>query len=273
MSTWAVNWAYEQTVKPATRKFVLVSLANFADENGYCFPSQQTLASMTDQGVSTVREHLKALESEGIISREHRYAKQGGGRTSDGFWLQAPPERLKPPVKGAESKPPKAGGKEKHTAESQRAYRQDTAKLPPTSGDDHIGTSKEPSEIQSPHSRLMKLHIDRLRGNVSDPAAQGAAVKWILARFPEAKAIACYEFQLAEPWRKGHASWLTVKSRIAEWDKEQYTPQEKIVEDHGDWYLVESSCGDGGTSKRFRTAEAFAFHTGRDVEEVKRLWN
>jgi len=48
---------------------------------------------------------------------------------------------------------------------------------------------------------------------------------------------------------------------------------EKIVEDFGDYYLVESSCGDGGTSKRYRTAEAFARETGRDLETVRAGWN
>lgn len=47
---------------------------------------------------------------------------------------------------------------------------------------------------------------------------------------------------------------------------------EKIVADHGDWYEVEA-CQGGGTSKRYRTAESFAFHTGRNVEEVKAQWS
>lgn len=144
MSIWATAWAYEQTVKPVGRKFILVAIADFADEDGYCFPSQETLATMTDQGVSTVREHLKALETERLIRREHRYLKDGGGRTSDGFFLQAPAERLKP-----KSKPPKAGGKV-------RAYRQDSAKhtaestptIPLNSGGDpSVTTNTDPLKI------------------------------------------------------------------------------------------------------------------------------
>lgn len=41
----------------------------------------------------------------------------------------------------------------------------------------------------------------------------------------------------------------------------------KIVADHGDWFEVEASQG-GGTSPRYRTAEAFARQTGRSLEEV-----
>jgi hypothetical protein len=47
---------------------------------------------------------------------------------------------------------------------------------------------------------------------------------------------------------------------------------EKIVADYGDWYLVEACNGDG-TSPRYRTAEAFARETGRNLEEVKAGWN
>lgn len=136
MSVWATTWAYEQTVKPVGRKFVLVCLANYADENGYCFPSQQTLATMTDQGVSTVREHLKSLEIEGFIDREHRYLKKDrGGRTSDGFYLQAPPDRLKPTVKGL---PPKVSAKRRLTAEPAGTYRQVSGDLPPKAGYDPL---------------------------------------------------------------------------------------------------------------------------------------
>ncbi len=47
---------------------------------------------------------------------------------------------------------------------------------------------------------------------------------------------------------------------------------EKIVADHGDWYEVEA-CQGGGTSPRYRTAEAFARLTGRDLETVRAGWN
>lgn len=97
MSAWATTWAYEQDVAPCGKKSVLVALAHFADEQGYCYPSQETLAGMTAQGVSTVRNHLDVLENtDKLIVRNHRYTEKGK-RTSDGFYLQAPAERLRPP--------------------------------------------------------------------------------------------------------------------------------------------------------------------------------
>lgn len=86
MSNEALTWAFEQTIKPSGRHFVLVALANYADSQGWCYPSQETLAKRTSQDERTVRDHLKALEEEGLIAREPRRRKDGK-RTSDGFTL------------------------------------------------------------------------------------------------------------------------------------------------------------------------------------------
>lgn len=95
MSHWASTWAYEQDVQPAGRKFVLVALAGFADEDGFCYPGQETLAKMTGQDLRTVQRHLKSLEKDSVIQRKARW-KKAGGRNSDGYTLQAPPARLNP---------------------------------------------------------------------------------------------------------------------------------------------------------------------------------
>ena len=97
MSIWAKKWAYEQRVGQSGAKAVLVALAEFADETGFCFPSQPTLASMTEIKERTVRAHLKLLESKGFIAREHRRV-DGGRWTSDGYMLLAEAEQLKPPA-------------------------------------------------------------------------------------------------------------------------------------------------------------------------------
>jgi hypothetical protein len=67
-------------------------------------------------------------------------------------------------------------------------------------------------------------------GGIPNGAAQGAAVKWILDHgFSVEQAIACYEFQLTEPWRNGMADWLSVKSKIGIWSAAQ--PKPKTVTD------------------------------------------
>jgi hypothetical protein len=95
MSVWAQSWAFEQHVGVPGAKFVLISLAAFADEEGVCYPSQQTLADMTEQGQRTVRRHLETLEALGFIARTTR-RRYNGKWNSDSFKLLAPAERLRP---------------------------------------------------------------------------------------------------------------------------------------------------------------------------------
>jgi len=214
VSAWATVWAYEQDIRPCGKKAVLVALAHFADESGFCYPSQETLAGMTSQGVSTVRSHLEVLESgdEPLIKREHRYTKKGK-RTSDGFYLQAPAERLQPPKHYRRKL---AVETQDTTAKKQADYRQVSAPLPPKAGDDLLEEQSEKKEMTA-YAVLFDRHYRRI-GDVPDGKAQGDAINWILARHSTEKALACYEFQLAEPWRNGHVSWLTVKQRIGEFE-------------------------------------------------------
>lgn len=82
MSVEAMSWAFRQPVEPCAAKFILVALGNFADEAGYCFPSQKRLAADTSQSERSVRQHLAALEQAGWIKREKR--RQDGTNASDG---------------------------------------------------------------------------------------------------------------------------------------------------------------------------------------------
>jgi hypothetical protein len=114
VSVWAQSWAYEQRLgrwrdlgsgrkgwkgDPGA-KSVLAAVATFADENGYAYCGQDTLAEMTDMTERSVREHLHNLEhAYGRIRREHRRKEKGRGRgefTSDGIWLLAPGSPFQP---------------------------------------------------------------------------------------------------------------------------------------------------------------------------------
>jgi hypothetical protein len=62
-----------------TFKSVLAAVATFADEMGYAYCGQETLAEMTDMTERSVREHLYNLEhAYKKIRREHR--RKGAGR-------------------------------------------------------------------------------------------------------------------------------------------------------------------------------------------------
>lgn len=85
MSYRALNWAWEADL-PMPQKFVLVALADMADEKDSCYPGQERLARMTGTSVSTVRRAVKALEDMGALTRQAR-GVAGGGRTSDRYAL------------------------------------------------------------------------------------------------------------------------------------------------------------------------------------------
>lgn len=85
VSNEAITWAYTQPVGPSA-KFVLVALADMADEGHSCYPGQQKLATMTGHGVRTVRRQLLELEIGGYLRRERRF-DASGHRTSDRYVL------------------------------------------------------------------------------------------------------------------------------------------------------------------------------------------
>lgn len=62
MSWQALNWAAEQKTGSPHAKLLLLLLANRADENGICWPSQLTLAEQAEQSEDTVQRHLKTME-------------------------------------------------------------------------------------------------------------------------------------------------------------------------------------------------------------------
>ena len=83
MSNEAITWAYRQSVTTGA-KFVLVALADLADEAHSCYPGQAKLAAMTGQGERTVRRQLLELEMAGYVTRARRFDK-AGHRTSDRY--------------------------------------------------------------------------------------------------------------------------------------------------------------------------------------------
>ena len=86
MSYRAMGWAYRQRLAP-TPKFVLVTLADLADEEHSCWPSQTWIAEQVGASVRTVRKAIGDLERERYIVREVRPIG-GGGRRSDRYVLQ-----------------------------------------------------------------------------------------------------------------------------------------------------------------------------------------
>jgi hypothetical protein len=77
MSNEALTAVSKANIRPSGRKFVMMALADYADEQWSCFPSVAQLAAYTSQGEKTVRDHLDALEKQGCITRV-RTRKENG---------------------------------------------------------------------------------------------------------------------------------------------------------------------------------------------------
>lgn len=77
MSWQATAWAQKQRTGSPHAKLLLLLLANYADEDGICWPSQSTLAEASEQSPDTVQRHLEKLETVGLIRRERQNRTRG----------------------------------------------------------------------------------------------------------------------------------------------------------------------------------------------------
>lgn len=91
MSVTATKWAWDQHV-PSLAKFVLVRLADHADNDGFCWPGQEGIAEKCSITPRTLRRHLSWLEAEGFIARRKRRG-QAGEYQSDSYQLDITDQR------------------------------------------------------------------------------------------------------------------------------------------------------------------------------------
>lgn len=89
MSWGAVAWATDSEIGSSKAKFILVLLANKADENFSCYPSVRTLMAESDASRSTVLRALKYLEARGFITRRAQF-HDSGARRSTRYYLNHP---------------------------------------------------------------------------------------------------------------------------------------------------------------------------------------
>jgi hypothetical protein len=72
MSNAAIAWAKKQKTGSPTLKAVLVAIADYADEQGCCWPSQKRISDDTELAERTVRKALADLEELNYIVRSTR---------------------------------------------------------------------------------------------------------------------------------------------------------------------------------------------------------
>jgi pyocin large subunit-like protein len=78
-----MSWAKRVVTGSPTRKLVLLTLADYADDAGVAYPSQQTLAADTELNERSIRRALEQLETRKLVSREARPPLRSGQRQTD----------------------------------------------------------------------------------------------------------------------------------------------------------------------------------------------
>jgi hypothetical protein len=94
VSLKVMTWAWSVHLSP-TPKLVLMALADEADDDGYCFPSQRRLAAKCSITDRTVRRVLLELATKRYVSLQMR-RRADGSRTSNGYRLACgdPPDKM-----------------------------------------------------------------------------------------------------------------------------------------------------------------------------------
>ena len=75
MSFQAMAWALKQPAK-TNEKFLLIVIANYADERGHAWPSVERLCLDTGMARATVQRALRKLERNGFITCHKRVRGQ-----------------------------------------------------------------------------------------------------------------------------------------------------------------------------------------------------
>lgn len=105
MSFEALSWAWAQQLKQGP-KLVLLALADYADDDGVCWPGFDALSEKTSMSRSSVVESIKALEQAGLIVIEKR-ADARGYRASNRYQLNI--SNVRNPDSGTKVQNPDAG--------------------------------------------------------------------------------------------------------------------------------------------------------------------
>src|ERR1700752_2291707 len=71
-----------RNARSSAAKFILILLANKADENFSCYPSIRTLMAESHAGRSTILRALRDLETRGFISRRPQFHDSGARRST-----------------------------------------------------------------------------------------------------------------------------------------------------------------------------------------------
>lgn len=131
MSWEALTWASNEKMKlgSPTARGLLILLANYADEEGKCFPSHEKLQKVTEFSARAVQLNMNKLEEWGLIERKRERNDDGTlGRTRYRLCLEKNPATISadhkhdvpvaendhPPAPDAGGPPARGAGQDNH---------------------------------------------------------------------------------------------------------------------------------------------------------------
>lgn len=82
MSIDAMAWAIRQNPKDHQAKLLLICMGNYADEQGWAWPSIRRMMRDTSMSESTIKRRLIKLVSLGFLKVEQRFNEEGGQKSN-----------------------------------------------------------------------------------------------------------------------------------------------------------------------------------------------
>ena len=183
MSVEAMSWARRVAATGALNTgeaFVLLLLADHADEQWSCFPSQERLARDSAQTVRSVERHIKKLRELELVSSESMYG-QGRGRIGMRYKLHE--ERLAALIEPVENRmitrPDNLSGKSENrmiTRPDNLSGKSENRMI--TRPDNLSGESTHPTmTTDSPDNHDIRPYKDRARTNHQEPSVSLSSVR------------------------------------------------------------------------------------------------
>ena len=192
MSWKALDWATDSEVGSSTTKFILLLLANKADENLSCYPPIRALMAESDAGRSTVMRALKELEASGFITRQPQ-CHDAGARRSSRYYLNHPlaphcsPRPNPGPPRPAATRATPHRGTAPEEAEEVVVSRSSVVRLPSIAMN---RKGRMPSRVGDIHRRhvLTAMHHAGPHDNTFKRAsARPAVARWLSLPVPRSK--------------------------------------------------------------------------------------
>lgn len=99
-------WDDRKNLTKHTELAVMLALADFADDEGFCWPAIATIARKARMAESTARSHIRTLQGRGLIRVEYNAARRGSNTYR--LYPAGVNAAVTPPASGA-STPPASG--------------------------------------------------------------------------------------------------------------------------------------------------------------------